>query len=346
MNLLARLLLPTLLSIPLIAQQPPAGPPPATPTTVTLDVTVTGHSGKPVPGLTQSNFTVLDNGKPQQILSFSAVQAPVTDPPIQVILLIDTVNNSITNVAYERDQIAAFLRKSAPTLPFPLSLVFFSDSGSETQDPTTSTEVLLANLKQMETKLHTIQRSSGIYGAAERVNLSLRTAEQIAAQEQLVPGRKLLIWISPGWAYLSGPNINLSNHDQQMIFANVVGISTVFERARITLYSIDPLGVADAGSIRTTYYEEFLKGVPSASKVQQGNLALQVLAVHSGGKVINTGSNIADEISSCFADAAAFYVITVPRAQADAPNTLHSIQVKISDTKLQARTLFGYYTQP
>ena len=88
-----RYLLPTLLSIPLIAQQQPA----ATPTTVTLDVTVTDHSGKVVPGLTQSDFTVLDNGKPQQILSFNETQAPA-DPPTQVILLIDTVNNSITNV--------------------------------------------------------------------------------------------------------------------------------------------------------------------------------------------------------------------------------------------------------
>jgi VWFA-related protein len=342
MNLLSRLLLPPLLTIPLIAQQQPA----ATPATVTLDVTVTEHSGKVVPGLTQSNFTVLDNGKPQQILSFSAVQAPATDPPTQVILLIDTVNNSITNVAYERDQIATFLRKSGPTLSLPLSLIYFSDSGAEVQEtPSSNTETLLADLNQMETKLHTIHRSSGFYGAAERVNLSLKTAAQIAAKEQSIPGRKLLIWISPGWAYLSGPNINLSSHDQQMIFANVVGISTLFERARITLYSIDPLGIADEATTRASYYQEFLKPVPSYQKIQEGNLALQVLALHSGGKVINTGSNIADEISSCLADAAAFYVITVPRAAADTPNTLHTIQVKLSDPKLQARTLFGYYAQ-
>jgi VWFA-related protein len=338
MNLLSRLLLPPLLSIPLIAQQPL--------NTVTLDVTVTERSGKPVPGLTQSNFTVLDNGKPQQILSFSAIQGPATDPPTQAILLIDTVNNSITNVAYERDQIATFLRKSGPTLSLPLSLIFFSDSGAQVQDtPSTSTDVLLAGLKEMETKLHTINRASGFYGAAERANLSLKTAGQIAAKEEQIPGRKLLIWISPGWAYLTGPNINLSARNQQVIFSNLVGLANTFERARITLYSIDPLGVADEATLRSSFYMEFLKGVESAPKVQQGNLALQVLAVHSGGKVINTGSNIADEIASCFADTSAFYVITVPRAVAETP-TLHSIQVKLSDPKLQARTLFGYYAQP
>ncbi len=347
MNLLSCILLPTLLSIPLIAQQQPAGQPSATPATVTLDVTVTDHSGKAVPGLTQSNFTILDNGKPQQILSFNAIQPPITDPPTQVILLIDTVNNSITNVAYERDQIVTFLRRSGPTLPLPLSFIFFSDSGTEIQQaPSSSTDVLLAGLKQMETKLHTINRASGIYGEVERVDLSLKTAGQIAVREQLIPGRKILIWISPGWPYLSGPNINLSSREEQTTFSNLVALANAFERARITLYSIDPLGVADEATVRSSFYAEFLKNVPSAQKVQQGNLALQVLAVHSGGRVINTGSNIADEISSCFADTSAFYVITVPRAKTDAPNTLHSIQVKLSDPKLQARTLFGYYTQP
>ena len=345
MNLaLPRLLLPTLLTIPLIAQQQQ---PSATPATVTLDVTVTEHSGKVVPGLTQSNFTILDNGKPQQMLSFRAIQAPVTEPPTQVLLLIDTVNNSITNVAYERDQIATFLRKSGPTLPIPLSFIYFSDSGAELQqDPSTSTETLQANLKQMDTKLHTIRRDGGIYAAAERLDLSLRTAVQIATHEQTIPGRKLLIWISPGWPYLSGPEINLSTRDQQHIFSNLVALSDMLERARITLYSIDPLGAADEASIRSSFYVEFLNNVPSAQKVQQGNLALQVLALHSGGKVINTGNNIADEIASCFDDTSAYSTIIVPRAVGEAPNTLHSIQVKLSDPKLQARTLFGYYTQP
>jgi VWFA-related protein len=342
MNLLSSILVPTLLSIPLIAQQQPS----ATPATVTLDITVTDLSGKAVPGLTKSDFTVLDNGKSQQIRSFSAIEGPVTDPPTQVILLIDTVNNSIANVAYEREQIATFLRRSGPTLSLPLSLIFFSDSGTEMQPPSSSTDVLLAGLKQMETKLHTINSASGFEGAAERVNLSLKIAAQIAAHEQLIPGRKLLIWLSPGWAYLTGPDINLSSRNQEVIFSNLVTLATAFERARITLYNIDPLGTADEASIHSSFYVEFLKNVPSAQKVQQGNLALQVLAVHSGGKVINTGNNIADEIASCFDETSTYYVITIPRTAAESSNTLHTIQVKLSDPKLQVRTLFGYYAQP
>ena len=70
-----------------------------------------------------------------------------------------------------------------------------------------------------------------------------------------------MIWISPGWPFLTGPRIDLSDKDQQRISDNVVALSDRLRQARITLYSIDPLGTADAGGFRTSYYEEFVKGV-------------------------------------------------------------------------------------
>ena len=39
---------------------------------ITLDVVVTDHSGKPVPGLQQQDFTLLDNKQPQPIVDFRA----------------------------------------------------------------------------------------------------------------------------------------------------------------------------------------------------------------------------------------------------------------------------------
>ena len=37
---------------------------------VQLDVTVTDQSGSPVPGLKAEDFTLLDNGQPQKLVSF------------------------------------------------------------------------------------------------------------------------------------------------------------------------------------------------------------------------------------------------------------------------------------
>ena len=73
---------------------------------ITLDVVVTDKSGKPVPGLQQQDFTVLDDKQPQKILSFSATDetGEATGSPEQVILLVDAVNNSFDGVGYERLQ--------------------------------------------------------------------------------------------------------------------------------------------------------------------------------------------------------------------------------------------------
>ena len=89
------------------AQQNPAG----INRSITLDVVVTDKSGKPVSGLQQQDFTLLDNKQPQKILSFTAVEggAATADPPVEVILLVDEVNTSFTNVSFERQQIEKFL---------------------------------------------------------------------------------------------------------------------------------------------------------------------------------------------------------------------------------------------
>lgn len=65
-------------------------PPPASDRHITLDVVVDDKSGKPVTGLGQQDFTLLDNKQPQKILSFEVLQAgPATvDPPVDVVLLV------------------------------------------------------------------------------------------------------------------------------------------------------------------------------------------------------------------------------------------------------------------
>jgi VWFA-related protein len=155
-----------------------------------------------------------------------------------------------------------------------------------------------------------------------------------------------MIWFSPGWPLLSGPNIQLSNNDEERFFNSIVAASAELRRARVTLYSIDPLGLADAGGMRVSYYQEFLKGVPYASRAQAANLSLQVLAVQSGGRVLNSSNDITAEIAKCTSDAEAFYVLSFDAARADHANEYHALEVKVDKPKSTARTHTGYYAQP
>ncbi len=188
-------------------------------------------------------------------------------------------------VAREREQIVNFLQKGGDKLPLPTSLIFFSDKGATVPStPSLDSNALIALLRENKNAQRTMTRSQGFYGASDRMQLSLRTLEQIAEYETAQPGRKLLIWISPGWPLLTGPRIELTNKDQQQVFNTIVALSTNLRAAQITLYSVDPLGTADAVTLRTSYYETFLKGIKRPSQVQFGNLALQVLAYQSGAK--------------------------------------------------------------
>jgi VWFA-related protein len=316
---------------------------------IKLDVVVTDHSGKPIAGLQQQDFTLLDNKEPQKILSFQAESRATLTPnaPVEVILIVDEVNVGYERVAYERDEIKKFLKQNDGKLAYPVSMVFFSDIKTEMQNGfSTDGNALLAAFDQNVNGLHTIRRSTGIYGAEDRLKLSLNMLNALAAREAPTPGRKLVVWISPGWPMLSGPRQYLDNRTQQMVFNSIVGASTALREARITLYSVDPLGMADSGGLRTTYYEEFLKGVTKPSQVQVGNLALQVLATQSGGTAFYGSNDIVDGIHRAIADAEAFYTMTMEAAPSDQPNEYHSLEVRMGTPGLKARTRTGYYTQP
>ena len=268
------------------------------------------------------------------------------DPPVEVILLVDEVNASVTDVARQRQAIEKFLKQNGGELVRPVSIVFFSDSGTMIGNtPSQDGKALIAELNQTSSSLRSLAGHKE-FTARRPLQLSLRTLGQLADYEATRPGRKLVVWISPGWPLLSGPNIELSSKDQQGLFDNIVALSDGLRNARITLYSVHPLGTADAAGFRTTYYKEFIKGVTAANHVQAGNLALQVLAYQSGGRVLNSDNDMADEIATCINDANAFYVLTFEGEPGDGPNEYHGLEVKIDKPGLTARTRSGYYAQP
>ncbi|HTW63061.1 MAG TPA: VWA domain-containing protein [Bryobacteraceae bacterium] len=327
---------------PAFAQQPAADS-----RQMTLDVVVTDKSGKPVPGLEQKDFTLLDNKQPQNILSFAAIAGGAAGPPIEAVVVVDEVNTRFSSVSFARAQIDKYLLQDGGKLPVPVSVAVLSDSGIALGNAATRDgNALATSLDQNKAGLRAIGRDQGVYGAGDRLGLSLNSLEQLAAYETPRPGRKLVIWISPGWPILTGPQIQLSDKDRKSIFGQVVRISDALRRAQITLYSIDPLGTADAGSSRTYYYEEFVKGVKKENQVQMGNLALQALAVQSGGRVFNSSNDVTSEIGSAIADAKTYYILTFDSLPGDGPNEYHALTVKLDQRGLTPHARTGYYAQP
>lgn len=326
-----------------ITAEQQTNPAPQAPGVIILDVVVTPKSGPPVANLQQQDFTVLDDKIPQAIDSFHAVRG--RDAQVKVIVVVDDVNTGFDRVAFERSEIDKFLRSDNGSLSYPTALAVLTDAGLQMQNTfSTDGDAIGASLDKYKVPLHTVQRSAGFYGAVERFELSIQALLQLANQEASTPGRKLVLWVSPGWPLLSGPGLEsqLDDRQRKQIFENVVSISTLLRRGRITLYAVDPLGTSDSLS-RDFYWQSFSKGINSPRQADWGDIALQVLAFQSGGQVLNRSNDIAGELQQCVADAQAYYEISFALSSDQPPEPYHRIEVRIDKPGLTARTLQGYY---
>lgn len=310
---------------------------------IRLDVVVTPKSGPPVAGLQPQDFTVLDNKVPQTITSFQALSG--SKVPVEVILFIDAVNTNYQTIAYERDQIDKFLRANGGKLAHPVKLAIFGDTGVQMQGSfSTDGNAIAASLDQQTVALRTIRRSAGFYGAVDRFDLSIKALAQLTEAEASHPGRKFVLWVSPGWPLLSGPRVQIDAKQQQQLFNMIVQASTQLRQARITLYNINPLGAAEPTE-NVFYYEQFLKGVARPSQVSAGNLSLQVLAAQSGGLVLNSSNDVTALLQQAFADGDAWYELSFDPARSE-PNEYHHLEIRVAKPGLIARTRQGYYGQP
>jgi VWFA-related protein len=335
--------LPALFCLTTAFAQQPSTQPPVPDNAIHLDVVVTPKSGQPVADLQQQDFTVLDNNTANPITSFKAVTG--SSAPVEVVIVIDAVNTSYQNIAYERQQISKFLRDNGGHLAYPTTLAVITDTGSKMQQAfSTDGNAIDQSLSDYTIGLRDLRRSSGFYGASERLQISLNAIRQMTGYEAARPGRKIILWISPGWPILSGPGVQLQAKEQQQIFNDIVQLSTEMRKGRITLYSLDSLGVSE-NLLRVNYYQDFMKGVKKASQTSLGNLSLQVLAVQSGGQAYNS-SGLAIIMQKSLDDCKAFYEVTIQPLPAETRDEYHQLEVKVAKAGLVARTRTGYYAEP
>jgi VWFA-related protein len=321
--------------------------PPASPTAdnlITLKVTVDARNGKPVEGLSAADFKLLDNKNAQPIVSFRALTGQQV--PTEVTIVLDAVNLPYERVSYARQQIEKFLSVNDGKLSHPTRLAVLEDGGLRMQqDFTTDGNALRGALDSFGVALRSIPRDTGFYGAIERYQISLNAIHLVVAHEVQRPGRKLILWVSPGWPLLSGPQVDLNPAQERALFGNIVMLSTEMRQGQITLDAVNPIGASEDVS-QTIYYENFLKGIRDANRVEIGDLGLQVLAVQSGGLVLNGNNDVAGMLENAVAQTEATYELSFAVAPGEHDNDYHQIQVQIAKPGLTAHTSSGYYARP
>jgi VWFA-related protein len=335
-------------SDPTLAQRPPA-PPPGQRGAVTpegsmhLDVRVTDRAGKPITGLGPQDFTLLDENKPRKILSFRSydgVQVKA-NPPVEVILLVDALNGGLTQLGMAREQIQQFLTANGGHLAQPVTLMLLTEAGLRVQ-PRSSTDgnALVTVLNQITASVHTLSSAMGTDAQVERFQRSAKALALIADNESKRPGRKLLVWVGPGWPQLQAEVFLYSKRNQEMNFDSIVSILTRLREGRLEIFSV--------GGGAEYYFQDHLKPVRTDAQANPPNLSLQVLAVESGGMTIDPGNvtGVAGQLSRIVESAGAFYTISFDPPAAEHPNEYHELKVQVDQPGVTARTIAGYYDQP
>jgi len=316
---------------------------PLTPQPIRLNVVVDTKSGQAVANLHRQDFTLFDNKTPRPIQSFR-VLTPAQEP-VRVILLLDAVNTPYQMAAYMRQQIEAFLKGNGGALAQPTTIAVLTDQGTQIESRfSTDGAALSQDLDQHAIGLRDITRNSE-WSGDERFQICVTAFNQLIDFASSLPGRKIVLWISPGWPLISGPRIYLTAKQEHDLFSAVVSFSTRLRSADVTLYNINPIG-ADESLDRADFYESFLKGVAKPNDVMPGNLGVQVIAVQSGGLAFESDSDVAGVIRKCLADVSSWYEITFDPPPSEKPNEYHHIEIKLDQRDLIARTRDGYYSNP
>jgi VWFA-related protein len=212
---------------------------------IKLDVVATDADGKTVAGLQPKDFTLLDNGQPRRILSFQAFDGieAKPEPPVEVILVIDTLQIPQALISDEQNSVEAFLRENGGHLAQPVSIFTLTGSGLwQTAGTSSDGKALAAQVvhNHQFALIRGFPGRSGINSSLGRNNppflTSVKVLGDIATAERRKPGRKLLLWIGPGSGIGSGAYAE-SKESKEEAFYTIRWFSTLLREARIALYS-------------------------------------------------------------------------------------------------------------
>jgi VWFA-related protein len=319
--------------------------PAAQPRPIFLDVVVSDRTGKPVGDLEPFDFSVMDENQPRKILGFRRVNGIVgstNDPPVEVIIVLDAVNMSYQAATRLRLEVDKFLRANDGHLSQPVSIFMFTSEGLRVQPaPSKDGKGLADMLDQSDGTVRARDLSGGVYSLQEQFQDSFKTISGIADNLSHRPGRKVVIWLGPGWPLLTERFFIQTDVSRATYYKQLATLQNKLREARITLYCLHT-----TAGITDTLYEGYLKPVREIRKMEIGDMALQVLALHTGGRVLPPSNDVKAEIDSCVAEIGEYYRLAITPPAAAAADEYHELKVQVNRPDVTVKTDNGYYNEP
>jgi VWFA-related protein len=307
---------------------------------LSIDVVVADTSGNPVSDLSPGDFTLLDNGQPAKIRTLHNSLA-ASEPPPELIFVLDAINLSPQQLTEAESSMVRFLRGNNGRRDSRYFLYRLTRNGLFSSLRPVTDGALLAKEVEQERSQWAVwaadRRDNSSLGSWEsglpRNQLSVRALGSIAIHQREIAGRKVVVWIGPGWPVLGSGESD---------FNEITELSTRLREARITVDNVagwpNPEAAFD--------YHRYLEPPRSQKDMQPAKMALQVIATHTGGLVLNAPGDLDRELERCVEAERNFYTLTFNPPHTYTMDEYHDLHVRVARPAITVRAPMGYYNEP
>jgi VWFA-related protein len=355
-------------SIP-VPRQPPAPPPQqsvfrAGTELVQLDISVLDRRRRPVRGLREADFTVLEDGRPQPVVAFEAIDVPdvvatsavwtkdvtpdvttneVQDSRLWVLVIDDAVAHFDAQVLKNVKTITRGLVDQIP--PSDRMAVVFTRDNRHTQDFTNDKRKLGTAIESFTLGFPpSADTDGGYYWASSIKTLSQAAEFLIAAPDR----RRALVYVGVGVpvAPTSAPELlpqarlgdsPVAGIEAQRRLLN--DLRAVIEKARlagVTIYTIDACGLrVDPAALS-----------PDPCKLGLPEVVYQLtVSANTGGRSIMNTNDFEPGIREIVRENNSYYLLGYRPANSRQDGTYRRIEVKVNRPDVDVRTRTGYYAE-
>ena len=324
---------------------------------VLLDVSVLDRNRRTVRGLTQADFTVIEDGKPQTIATFGAVDLPEAEalpakwmgravPDVQtnvmppdgrlIIILMDERQVSATPFAAQAAQATAhaIVDQLSPKDVAAVTFMVRQDGAQE----------FTADRARLHAAVDTY--SMGMYNPTS-VLAVLRDLSRLLGG--IPDRRKIIIYIGAGQGFdpvVLGSLEKVTTQDgaqadaamqvgQRQMYDYMMGFFSVAQRSNVNVYAIDPAGLdiqmpgpngtAPVGG-QMTANKEFLRLVSNAT----------------GGRAVTGNNTPQSEVPRILAENSSYYMLAYTSTNRRNDGSFHRVQVKVNRQNVEVRARRGY----
>ncbi|MDW5265585.1 MULTISPECIES: VWA domain-containing protein [Acidobacteriaceae] len=317
---------------------------------VFLDVTVLDAKGHPVvKGLTQDDFSITQDKKPQKIFSFEAPDAhvaagdaaddnPAGKAPVTIFVL-DQLNSTFEQMAYIRYCVQQYLAKEPKQLKAPAEVMVLGNESLEmAQGYTRDKRELLSAVEHVPAAIPYKLNPSFF---TERFLQSINGLRQIALENSGIPGRKNIVWIGHG-----GPSLYTSFLDgttADKVTAYVHKTANMLVNARMSLFLIYP-------GLEVAPYRTFSRSA-SASEEEigdddpfSGDVNFGIFVNETGGRLFYNRNDLDQLIRTSVELGSHYYTLTYQPPEDIANGKFLRVRVTMRNPALQALTKAGYFS--